>query len=310
MAKSIHTVKGPIETDALGLILPHEHLFTDLRGPRVPDYAQGEPSEVVKVVGPFLAEASAAGVTALVECSTVGVGRNLEVLRSLAESTAIHIIAPTGVYRDAYIPESLRELNEQDLADLWTAELSEGIAGTSIRAGFIKLAMSDDGPTALEIRNLKAAVRASQNTGAVIASHTIGGKVARQEMDILEEAGLDLHRFIWIHAQTEPDISILEEAARRGAYVELDTVGAPFQSQTELLETASAFIRSGFVDHLLLSHDAGWYNPARPDGLPEEGFRGYMALTRDFLPGLLKRGIGEEQVRLITVNNPAKAFAF
>lgn len=310
MAKSIHTVKGPIEIDALGLILPHEHLFTDLRGPRVPDYAQGEPSEVVKVVGPFLAEASAAGVTALVECSTVGVGRNLEVLRSLAESTAIHIIAPTGVYRDAYIPESLRELNEQDLADLWTTELSEGIAGTSIRAGFIKLAMSDDGPTTLEIRNLKAAVRASQNTGAVIASHTIGGKVARQEMDILEEAGLDLHRFIWIHAQTEPDISILEEAARRGAYVELDTVGAPFQSQTELLETAVAFIGSGFVDHLLLSHDAGWYNPARSDGLPEEGFRGYTALTRDFLPGLLKRGIGEEQVRLITVNNPAKAFAF
>ena len=310
MAKSIHTVKGPIEIDALGLILPHEHLFTDLRGPRVPDYAQGEPSEVVKVVGPFLAEASAAGVTALVECSTVGVGRNLEVLRSLAESTAIHIIAPTGVYRDAYIPESLRELNEQDLADLWTTELSEGIAGTSIRAGFIKLAMSDDGPTTLEIRNLKAAVRASRNTGAVIASHTIGGKVARQEMNILEEAGLDLHRFIWIHAQTEPDISILEEAARRGAYVELDTVGAPFQSQTELLETASAFIGSGFADHLLLSHDAGWYNPARPDGLPEEGFRGYTALTRDFLPGLLKRGIGEEQVRLITVNNPAKAFAF
>lgn len=310
MAKSIHTVKGPIEIDALGLILPHEHLFTDLRGPRVPDYAQGEPSEVVKVVGPFLAEASAAGVTALVECSTVGVGRNLEVLRSLAESTAIHIIAPTGVYRDAYIPESLRELNEQDLADLWTTELSEGIAGTSIRAGFIKLAMSDDGPTTLEIRNLNAAVRASRNTGAVIASHTIGGKVARQEMNILEEAGLDLHRFIWIHAQTEPDISILEEAARRGAYVELDTVGAPFQSQTELLETASAFIGSGFADHLLLSHDAGWYNPARPDGLPEEGFRGYTALTRDFLPGLLKRGIGEEQVRLITVNNPAKAFAF
>lgn len=310
MAKSIHTVKGPIEIDALGLILPHEHLFTDLRGPRVPDYAQGEPSEVVKVVGPFLAEASAAGVTALVECSTVGVGRNLEVLRSLAESTAIHIIAPTGVYRDAYIPESLRELNEQDLADLWTTELSEGIAGTSIRAGFIKLAMSDDGPTTLEIRNLNAAVRASRNTGAVIASHTIGGKVARQEMNILEEAGLDLHRFIWIHAQTEPDISILEEAARRGAYVELDTVGAPFQSQTELLETASAFIGSGFADHLLLSHDAGWYNPARPDGLPEEGFRGYTALTRDFLPGLLKQGIGEEQVRLITVNNPAKAFAF
>ena len=237
-------------------------------------------------------------------------GRNLPVLRSLADATSIHIIAPTGVYRDAYIPETLREISEHELAELWTTELTEGIEGTSIRAGFIKLAMSDDGPTALEIRNLKAAVIASQNTGAVIASHTIGGKVARREMDVLEEAGLDLHRFIWIHAQTEPDVSILEEAARRGAYVELDSVGAPHQSQAELLETTIALIEAGFADHLLLSHDAGWYNPARLDGLPEDGFRGYTALARDFLPGLLKRGITEEQVRLITVNNPANAFAF
>ena len=310
MVKRIHTIKGAIEIDSLGLILPHEHLFTDLRGPHVADYARGEPSAVVKVLQPYLAEAAEAGVTALVECSTVGVGRNLPVLQSLAEVTSIHIIAPTGVYRDAYIPESLREISVHDLAELWTTELTEGIEGTSIRAGFIKLAMSDDGPTALEIRNLKAAVRASQNTGAVIASHTIGGKVARKEMDVLEEAGLDLRRFIWIHGQTEPDVSILEEAARRGAYVELDSVGAPHQSQSELLETIIALIQAGFTDHLLLSHDAGWYNPARPDGLPEDGFRGYTALSRDFIPELLKRGITEEQVRLITLNNPANAFAF
>ncbi|HVF25243.1 MAG TPA: esterase [Anaerolineales bacterium] len=310
MTKRIHTIKGSIEIDSLGLILPHEHLFTDLRGPHVADYARGAPSAVVNVLEPYLAEAAEAGITALVECSTVGVGRNLPVLRSLAEATSIHIIAPTGVYRDAYIPESVRETSAHDLAGLWTTELTEGIEGTSIRAGFIKLAMSDDGPTALEIRNLKAAVEASQNTGAVIASHTIGGKVAWEEMDVLEEAGLDLHRFIWIHAQTEPDVSILEEAARRGAYVELDSVGAPHQSQSELLETTIALIEAGFADHLLLSHDAGWYNPARPDGLPEDGFRGYTALARDFLPGLLKRGITEEQVRLITVNNPANAFAF
>ena len=308
--KKLHTIKGSIAIDSLGLILPHEHLFTDLRGPNVAGYAQGVASAVVDVVRPYLAEASASGVTALVECSTVGVGRNLSILQSLADATPIHIIAPTGVYRDTYIPNSLREVNEQYLADTWTKELTEGIEGSSIQAGFIKLAMSDDGPTALEVRNLRAAVLASQNTGAVIASHTIGGRVAKQEMDVLEEAGLDLHRFIWIHAQTEPDISILKEAARRGAYVELDSVGAPFQSQPELLETALALIEAGYLRQLLLSHDAGWYNPARADGLPEEGYRGYTALINDFIPALLKRGIGEEQIRLITVNNPANAFAF
>lgn len=308
--KQIHSIHGPVEVESLGLVLPHEHLFTDLRGPSVPAYAQGEPSEVAEVVTPYLVEASAAGVTALVECSTVGVGRNLLVLQRLAETTSIHIVAPTGVYREAYIPQSLTEVGEQELADLWSKELTDGIEGTSIRAGFIKLAMSDDGPTELEVRNLRAAARASRNTGAVIASHTIGGRTAQKEMDVLEEAGLDLHRFIWVHAQTEPDLSMLKEAARRGVYLELDSVGAPYQSQAELLETAWSLIQAGFSDRLLLSHDAGWYNPAREDGKPDDGFRGYTALVQDFIPRLLDRGISEEQLHLITVTNPAEAFAF
>jgi phosphotriesterase-related protein len=310
MTKHIQTIQGPIEISSLGHILPHEHLFTDLRGPNVASYAHGEASAVIKVLEPYLAEAAAAGVTALVECSTVGVGRNLSILQSLADSTSIHIIAPTGVYRDAYIPDSMREMNEHELAELWIKELTDGIEGTSIRAGFIKLAISDDGPSALEIRNLKAAARASQETGAAIAVHTIGGKIARQEMDILEETGLDLHRWIWVHAQTEPDISVLKDAARHGAYIELDTVGAPFQSQPELLERALALVEAGYPDQLLLSHDAGWYDPSRADGLPEQGFRGYTALTGHFIPELLKRGMNEAQVRQITVNNPANAFAF
>lgn len=309
-AKTIHTIKGPVDIDTLGLVLPHEHLFTDLRGPHIPEYAQAEPSAVVQVVEPYLAEATVEGATALVECSTVGVGRNLAILQSLAEATSMHIVVPTGVYRDAFIPTDMREGREADLAGLWTKELTEGIEGTSIRAGFIKLAMSDDGPTPLEIRNLRAAVKASQWTGAVIGSHTVGGVVAKKEMDVLEDAGLDLHRFIWIHAQTEPDLSALEEAARRGAFVELDSVGAPHQSQPELIQTILALIHAGFIDHLLLSHDAGWYNPARPDGQPDDGYRGYTALMRDFLPALREQGVSEEQVRLITVSNPARAFAF
>jgi phosphotriesterase-related protein len=265
---------------------------------------------VAKVVEPYLAEIAAQGVTALVECSTVGVGRNLPVLQRLAEATPIHILAPTGVYRDAYIPEALRGTSEADLGSLWIREMTEGIEGTAVRAGFIKLAMSDDGPTALEVRNLRAAARASEATGCVIASHTIGGRVAREEMEVLAKAGLDLNRFIWVHAQTEPDLSILKEAAHRGAFVELDSVGAPFQAQEELLGTALALIEAGLIDHLLLSQDAGWYNPARADGLPEDGYRGYTALVKEFIPALLRGGLTEEQVRHITGANPVRAFAF
>jgi len=92
--------------------------------------------------------------------------------------------------------------------------------------------------------------------------------------------------------------------------VELDTVGAPFQSQADLLETAVALVAAGHIDRLLLSHDAGWYNPASSDGQPEDGYRGYTALVNDFIPALMQRGISEEQIRQITVHNPARVFAF
>jgi phosphotriesterase-related protein len=309
-AKSLHTLNGPVEVASLGLALPHEHLFTDLRGPFDSKYAQADPSAVAKVVKPYLDQLVEIGVTALVECSTVGVGRNLSVLRKLQEITSVHIVAPTGVYRDACIPAALREITRDDLADLWARELTEGIEGTPVRAGFIKLAVSDEGLSELEVRNLRAAVKASLRTGAVIAVHTIGGDSARKEMDILEGEGLSLDRYVWVHAQTEPDASMLVEAARRGAYVELDAVGAPFQSQPELLETALKVIQAGHIERLLLSHDAGWYDPSTSGGRPKDGYRGYTALVKDFIPSMLRHGISEEQVRQITVHNPARAFAF
>lgn len=307
----IQTVSGAVAVEDLGLILPHEHLFTDLRGPLAPDYALAEPEAVARVIEPYLAAAHAVGVTALVECSTVGVGRNIAVLQYLAKVTPIHLIAPTGVYREAFTPPPLRELSVETLAEEWIRDLTEGIEGTDVRAGFIKIAVSDEGPTPLEVRNLRAAALASQQTGAVVASHTASGAVARREMEILESAGLDLGRFIWVHANLEPDPAVHLEAARRGAYVEFDAVGAEWQSQSALVEYTLALLEAGYAENILLSHDAGWYDPSQPDGQPEEsGIRGYTALVEEFIPALRARGVTDDLVHLITVTNPARAFAF
>ena len=289
----VQTVKGSIAASALGLTLPHEHLFTDLRGPDVADYARAEPAQVVETMRPLLDAAYAAGVRALVECSTAGVGRNVTVLQQLAQATPMHLIAPAGVYRQGFIPADLIPLTVDELAGLWVREINEGIDGTDVRAGFIKIAASDEGVTALEKRNLQAAALAARATGAVVASHTIGGAVARQEMAILEDAGLDLSRFIWVHAQTEADQALHLEAAKRGVILEFDAVGAPYQEQEPMLEAVLALIAAGYEDQLLLSHDAGWYQPGAPQGLPEGGRRGYTALFETFLPQLQARGVGD-----------------
>jgi phosphotriesterase-related protein len=307
--KIVHTVKGPIAANDMGLTLPHEHLFTDLRGPQVADYAQADPADVVAAMRPFLEAAYAAGVRSFVECSTAGVGRNVIVLQQLAQATPINLIAPTGVYRQGFIPEALAPLSAEVLAQLWVREITEGIDGTDVKAGFIKIAASDEGVTPLENRNLQAAALASVETGAVVASHTIGGAVARQEMDILAGAGLDLARFIWVHAQTEADQALHREAAERGAFLEFDAIGAPYQDQESMLAAALALIEAGHTDQILLSHDAGWYQPGAPSGQPDGGMRGYTALFEDFLPVLRARGVADDVVQQITVLNPARAFA-
>src|SRR5260370_8654221 len=133
----IRTVKGSVAVEELGLILPHEHLFTDLRGPSVPDYAQGDPADVTRALSPNLAAAYANGARALVECSTVGVGRNVSILQRLAEETPIHLIAPTGVYQDAFVPIWLRDLIVEAGADLWISDLPQAMSGPPLPPGLI-----------------------------------------------------------------------------------------------------------------------------------------------------------------------------
>lgn len=305
----LQTVKGPISIDSLGFMLPHEHLFVDLHGPFAPGYGEADPQTVGQLVKPYLDAAQVAGVTAFVDCAPVGVGRNIAVLKHVADLTPIHIVAPTGVYKEGFIPTDWLDLSPEALAQFWIRDLTEGIDGTGIKAGFIKVALVDDGPTAIEARNLRAAAIASQKTGAVIGSHTIGGRAAHAEMDILEAAGQNLNRFIWIHAHTESDMNVHVEAARRGAWIEFDAIGADPSLDSKMIDYTLNLLHAGYGEQILLSHDAGWYEVGSPNGVPKGGgYRGYTALSERFIPALRSRGATDADIHILTVTNPARAF--
>jgi phosphotriesterase-related protein len=307
--KYLHTLTGPVTENELGLILPHEHIFVDLRGPSTPGYAQADAEDVIRLMKPYLDAAWTSGVTVFIECTPPGVGRNLDILRRVAEITPLRILTPTGIYREAFTPMAMRNLSVEDLADIWIRELIEGVDDTPIQAGFIKLAMSDNGPTELEIRNLEAAAKTSLATGAVIASHTSNGAIMQCELRVLEKAGLKLDRFVWVHTDAEPNPIFHLEAARRGAYVEIDAIGSR-PDLTHQLNFTIALIEAGYTNRILLSHDAGWYEPGQPCGRPSGGVRGFTTLVEDFLPQLRRSGISEDLIHQITVTNPFQAFAF
>jgi phosphotriesterase-related protein len=306
MAK-ITTTLGPKSASELGLILTHEHVFVDLRTWDTPGYAQAETQDVIRLMVPELKRAQAAGVTAIVECSTVGVGRRADIERAVSEAANFPLVIPTGIYREPWVPDWAHAASEAKLADWMLGELQGDIEGSGVQAGWIKLSAGDDGLTASETKILRAAATAGRATNAVIGSHTIRGSVVRQQLDIIEAMGYSAERFIWIHTQAEADFELHLEIARRGAWLEYDSIGnSEWVSEEIILQHILRLLDAGLGDQLLLSHDRGWYDPALPGGgVPKP----YTYLTEQFLPRLRAAGVDEAMIRQLTQDNPFRAFA-
>lgn len=299
------TVTGKVDAKALGMVLPHEHVVTDLRAHDAPGFGDVDSDDVVRVMAPRILAARDAGVTALIECTPGGVGRSALAMRELSVATGFAIVAAAGLYREAYLPDWVREADDEDIAQRLRGELMTGLDGTDILGGFIKVAVSEDGVTPLEERVLRAAGRVAAECGVTIASHTIGGRSALREADIVAKAGLAPERFVWVHAQTEPDMGYARELGARGCYVEYDCIAAGGDHDADVAWLRHLF-HAGLSQRVLLSQDAGWYRPGEPNGGSQSP---YDYLPRVFLPLLLQRGFSKEDVKLLCEENPKRAFA-
>jgi phosphotriesterase-related protein len=288
----------------LGLILPHEHIFVDFRPPDHPEHGQAEVNDVLALMALEVEKALAQGVTAMVDCTPVGVGRRADILKAVSEVTGMPIVAPTGIYREPMIPMWAKNASEVELIDWMVGELEGEIENSGVQAGWIKLSAGDEGITDCEAKILRAAAKAGRETNAVIGSHTIQGKVVQEQLNIIEDVGYFPERFIWIHTQMEPDFNWHLEIARRGAWLEYDGIG--YGDDEAYLGRISKVLDAGLAPQLLLSQDRGWYDPAKPGGGEPKPF---TYLVEHFLPKLRGIGVDEATIHMLTHSNPFKAFA-
>ncbi len=93
--------------------------------------------------------------------------------------------------------------------------------------------------------------------------------------------------------------------ARRGAWVEYDWIGSE-ETDDDFIQRIQRMLDAGLGDHLLLSHDRGWYDPAQPRGGTP---RPYTYISERFLPKLRESGVDEETICQLTCTNPFRAFA-
>ena len=302
--RRLYTTLGALGADQLGMILPHEHVFVDLRTPDQPGYAEASVEEVLALMVPQIEAIKELGVTALVECSTGGVGRRADMDLAVSKATNFPIVVPTGNYREPWIPAWVAAASEDALHDWMLAELQDGIEQTGFKAGWIKLSAGDDGMTRLEERILRAATRAAIATDALIGSHTIRGRVVMDQLDIIEAEGGSAARFVSIHTQAEPDFGLHKALVERGAWIEYDNVGAvPVEESAGLVLKA---LEAGLGDKLLISHDRGWFDPALPKGGEPKP---YTVVSTELLPMLAAAGVREETIVGLTHRNPFAAFS-
>ncbi|HDY87865.1 MAG TPA: phosphotriesterase, partial [bacterium] len=260
----IQTVTGNISISEMGFTLPHEHVMCDFIGADKVSKNRYEPDEVIAAICPNLEEIKKLGVKTFIDCTPAYIGRDVEILAELSKKTGLNILTNAGFYKEPYLPQFTWDVSADKLAEIWTKEILEGIEGTKIKAGFIKIAVNPGALIPIQKKIVTAACRTSKITGAVIASHTGKGIAAVEELDILEKENINPESFIYVHADSEPDIKYHFEAAKRGAWVEYD--GIRKNSAKKVIKLILSMLDKGYEDRILLSQDSGWYRVGEPGG--------------------------------------------
>ena len=159
------------------------------------------------------------------------------------------------------------------------------------------------GSLPVEERVFRAVARAHKSTGVTIATHALNWSVGLDQLDILQEEGVDPRRVVVGHCQSHPYHEYHAEIARRGAFVSFDRMGVTNKYEHDsAIRLIRQMVNAGLTGHVLLSQDVCY----RQD-YDAYGGKGYAYVPGELLQELREIGIADEQFHEITVENPRRA---
>lgn len=312
---SVHGVLGPIARSDLGQTLIHEHITTadwSMRhafGGRFFDRAV-----VVERAVEQFTRAKACGVRTVVDGTPVNMGRDVELIREVAQRTGVNFVVSSGFYYQDEVYLAWR--TEAEIGALLSAEWSEGIAGTGVRPGMMKVACADDGITEILGKVFRAAGSvAAEHDVPIFCHHHPDVRNGDAIMDIFDDCGVAPDRVVLGHSGDSGDLAYLEAMLQRGCYLGMDRFGhcAVSRSLDDRVATIVALCERGYADRLVLSHDLAAYFGvfgdwdgflAQPE--PEVDF---TFVHRHVVPALENAGLAREAVHSMLVDNTAAVLA-
>jgi phosphotriesterase-related protein len=321
----VNTVGGPIDSADLGRTYMHEHIFV-----LSADVQQNYPGEWgdedarVQDAVQKLSELAGQGVRTIVDPTVVGLGRYIPRIQRVAEQVPdLNIVVATGCYTYDDVPFFFRHrgpaLNKalgadlpDPMVDMFVGDITDGIAGTGVKAGMLKCAIDRQGMTAGVERVMRAVAKAHARTGVAITVHTHPGSRTGLGVKrvLCDSEGVDPRRVVLGHSGDTTDADHLTELAEAGFVLGMDRFGINLATTFEArADIVVEMCRRGFADQMVLSQDAScyidWIDPNVMAVLPQWN---YLHIEKDVLPYLRERGVSDNQITTMLVDVPRRFF--
>ena len=317
----VETVGGRIATGDLGVTLMHEHVFV-LSPEIMANYPEGWGDEQAREDSAVdkLNALKAIGVDTIVDPTVIGLGRYIPRILRVAARTDLQIVVATGIYTYNEVPMYFHFTGPgtalggvETMTELFVRDITEGIADTGVKAAILKCATDAHGLTPGVERVLRAVAAAHRATGVPITTHTHAhSRRGLDQQRIFAEEGVDLSRVIIGHSGDTTDVDYLEELITAGSYLGMDRFGVDnILSFDDRVDIVAQMCERGHADKMVLAHDASCYI----DWLPEAALPlvlpnwHYLHIHNDVLPALRARGVSEDQITTMLVDNPRAIFS-
>lgn len=314
-ASTINSVLGPIAPAQLGFTLMHEHVLVCASGlyESYPDLLG--PDREARAID-CLKRAKAGGIDTIVDATTFDLGRNAPLLAAVAKSSGVNIINVTGWWLD--VPRFMHGVGPNQMAREFIRDIVEGFRGTAIKAGMLKCAADAEGVTPQLETMARAVARAHRETGVPIMVHSFPtGHVARRQIKIFKEEGVDLTRVKIDHCNDTTDTEYLKWILDQGCYLGLDRYPGRNVSPHMRTVTLKKLLDDGYGDRLCPSHDCiclHIHNERADGSIPEQHDFAlgnpdqYLYMHRHVIPELRSMGASDADIRTLFVDNPRRFF--
>jgi phosphotriesterase-related protein len=317
MAK-VETVTGPIDPDELGVTLIHEHFCgrdeaTMRQWPHLfdeeSDYKEGV--EAARGVQQH-------GVKTVADPSVMFLGRDVALMRRIAEETGLQIVPSTGIYTYDALPQYLMNRDADFIAGCFVHDIREGIQGTEIKAAFIKCAADEAGVNDNIEKIHRAAARASLQTGAPIMAHSRpASNTGPRQVEIFLEEGVAPEKIQIAHTGDTDDLDYIEKLLDAGVFIGMDRYGLDiFLAEDKRNATVTELLKRGYAERMFLSQDAvvgfDWFPPEAIEQMVAAGLAKNWTMTKIFeevIPVLKEAGMTDEQLDTMLVENPKRWLA-